>query len=238
MKKLAGVLLCFVVLSTASSQSVIRDPNAQVRDVKDFHGIEVSNSIDLYLNQGGDEAVAVSAKDPKHIAQIITEVQDGILKIHLQNTGRLLFNTGNQKLKAYVSFKKIDKLSASGSSDIYVDGTIAGDNLAIRLSGSSDFKGSVKVTDLSMDQSGSSDALISGSAGSVTVNVSGASDMKGYELMVENCTAHASGSSDVRITVTKELNVHASGSSDVYYKGGAVVKELRSSGSSSVSRKD
>jgi hypothetical protein len=136
-----------------------------------------------------------------------------------------------------VSFKNIDRLSASGASDVHVQGTIAGDKLDVHLSGASDLKGDIKVQDLSLDQSGASDAIITGSATNIMIDLSGASDVKAYDFVTENCTARASGASDVHITVNKELNVHASGASDVYYRGTAVIKELHSSGASSVSKK-
>jgi hypothetical protein len=69
------------------------------------------------------------------------------------------------------------------------------------------------------------------------VNSSGASDLKGFDLVTENCNAHATGASDIRITVNKELNVHATGASGIYYKGDAVIREMRSTGASSVSKK-
>jgi hypothetical protein len=69
------------------------------------------------------------------------------------------------------------------------------------------------------------------------VSSSGASDLKGFELVTDTCNAHASGASDIRITVNKELNVHASGASGIYYKGPAVIREMHSSGASSVSKK-
>jgi hypothetical protein len=47
---------------------------------------------------------------------------------------------------------------------------------------------------------------------------------------------NASGGSDVYITVNKELNADASGGSDVYYKGNGTVREMKSSGSSSVKK--
>ena len=239
MKKIFFVLACIVSLINVSAQkTIINDPNAQSRTVGSFHGIEVSNSIDLYLSQSNDEAVAVSATDSKYRDRIKTEVSNGVLKIYLEKENGFSWTSGNHKLKAYVSFKMIDKLAASGSSDVYVDGSISGDNLAIHLSGSSDFKGSVKVNELSMDQSGSSDAAISGHANNLSVHLSGASDIKGYDLAVDNCTVHASGSSDLNITVNKELSVQASGSSDVYYKGSGIIKDVHSSGSSSVSKKD
>ena len=51
------------MLTTRAQRTVINDPNAEVRQVKGFHGIEVSNSINLYLSQGEEETVVVSAND-------------------------------------------------------------------------------------------------------------------------------------------------------------------------------
>ncbi|MBS1934638.1 MAG: DUF2807 domain-containing protein, partial [Bacteroidetes bacterium] len=152
----------------------------------------------------------------------------------VQNTGHISWNLGGQKMKAYVGFKILDALSASGSSDVYIDGSIIGKNLSINLSGSSDFKGNVKVSGLTIDQSGSSDATIGGNASNINVNVSGASNLKAYSLSTDYCDVHASGSSTIQITVNKELSVDASGSSDVYYKGNAIIKGQHLSGSSSI----
>jgi hypothetical protein len=128
-------------------------------------------------------------------------------------------------------------LVASGASDVRVNGVIKSDNLTINISGSSDFRGEVDVNNLTIDQSGASDATIKGKAITLDAEASGASDLKGYELQTQNCRAHASGASDIKISVSKELNAHASGSSDIYYKGEPLIKEKRSSGSSSVSRR-
>jgi len=69
------------------------------------------------------------------------------------------------------------------------------------------------------------------------VEAAGGSDFHGYELVTDNCSVVAGGGSDVHITVNKELNVNASGGSDVTYKGTAVVRDIHSGGSSSVTRK-
>ena len=238
MKKSVFLFLCVAFLVNCSAQkTIIKDPNAQARSVGSFHAIEVSSAIDLYITQSDQEAVAVTASDERYRDRIRTEVENGVLRIWYDHTG-FSWQFGNKKTKAYVSFKTLDRLSASGSSDIYVDGAISVEALAIHLSGSSDFKGSVQVSKLEMHQSGSSDASINGHAKDLQIDVSGASDIKGYDLVVDNCSAHASGSSDIHITVNKELNAQASGSSDIYYRGAAVIRELHSSGSSSVSRKE
>ncbi|HTS44085.1 MAG TPA: head GIN domain-containing protein [Puia sp.] len=239
MKKLILFSLGMLIASMIWAQkNVITDPNAEVRpNLNGFHAIEVSNAIDLYLSQGNEETVAVSAKDVKYRDRIRTEVKNGVLKIWYDNNG-WKWDNGNKKMKAYVSFKTLDRLNASGASDVAVDGTISGDRLDIGLSGASDFKGAVNVKELHMDQSGASDVTISGTATTLTIQASGASDVKGYNLVVDNCDAHASGASDIRVSVNKELNAHASGASSIYYRGTAVIRELHSNGASSVGKED
>ena len=235
MRKLYFILLgVLLVFSSRAQKTIVHDPNAQVRAVKGYHGIEVSSSIDLYLSQGDEETVVVSARDERWRDRIITEVVDGILKIRLESGH---FSTGNHKLKAYVSFTSLDKLTASGASDVYVDGVISAGKLSLTFSGASDFKGAIRVGELQLEQNGASDAKITGVVtGLAVIRLSGASDVKGYDLTVESCEAHASGASDIRITVNKELKANATGASSVYFKGEAVISESRSSGASTIKK--
>ena len=234
-KILALIAGCLLVFGVRAQETVIQDPNAELRPVKGYHGIRVSSAFDLYLSQGQDEKVVVSAKDLKMRDRIKTEVVDGILIIRLEGNW---WHMGNHKLKAYVSYTTLDEITASGASNVYVDGVITGDKLALNLSGASDFKGAVRVGQLSLDQSGASDSYITGQvSGTATIHSSGASDVKGYELAVEDCSAHASGASDIRITVNKQLDADATGASSIYFKGGGVLRESHSGGASSVGHK-
>jgi hypothetical protein len=238
MKKLIfSIFIVFLSGGLRAQNAVINDPNAELRIAKDFHAVEVSNAIDLYLSQSDSEAVAVSAKDIKTRNRMITIVEKGVLKIKLDREG-WRWNDGNKKLKAYVSFRTLDRISASGASDVYVNETIRGDRLDLHLSGASDFKGAVKLNELAIDQSGASDVTINGIAGTLTIEASGASDTKGYDLVTDNCSVHASGASGISITVNKELNAHASGASSINYKGEGVIRDIHSSGASNISKKE
>ena len=235
LKPLLILIVGLCVITTQAQKTVIHDPNAELRTgLKGFHGIEVSNAINLYLSQGDMETVVVSAPDSKWRDRIRTEVRDGILHIYLENSH---FSLGNTKLKAYVSYTLLNQLDASGASDIFVDGVIAGDNLSITLSGASDFRGAINVKELKLNQSGASDAHITGVvSGTAFFESSGASDVKGYDLVTQNCDVHASGASDVHITVNKELTADVSGASSVHYKGDGALREIRSSGASIVKK--
>lgn len=237
MKKYFLFVVSVIFFTGAFAQKTfVNDANAETRNLSgSFNNITVSGGIDLYLSQYDNEAVAVSASSVEYIRNIKTIVENNTLRIFFD--GGKSWNTENKKLKVYVSFKRLEKLVASGACDVQVAGMIQMPAFKLDLNGASSFKGAVKVDDLSMDLSGASDVRMNGFATAVYIQSSGASDMKGYELVAEVCTAKASGASDINITVNKELNANASGASDIYYKGDAVIKKKNSSGASSIVKK-
>jgi len=234
MKKLSVLLIGLLIGAGLYAQQV-NDPNAEVRQAKDYHGISVSNAFDVYITQGNEEAVAVSAAEVKHRERIKVEVKAGILYVDYDRDGKS-WSSGNKKLKAYISFKQIDLLKVSGACDVFISGTLKADVLNIDQSGASDVRGKLDVNKLTVDLSGASDMMVTGTASQLSVEASGASDFKGYDLATDVCNAKASGASDIKITVNRELSAHASGASDVRYKGNGQIKEVKSSGSSSVSK--
>lgn len=227
-------VVCLSITGFAQKQFVI-DPNAEARSLdKSFNEIKVSSGIDLYLSQSDNEAIAVSASEEKFKANIKTVVENNVLKIYYDGDkwwGK------NRKMVVYVSFINLEKLDASGASDIKVVGTIKSTALKMILSGASDFKGDIAVTSLEMDLSGASDVKISGTASTISIESSGASDVSGYDLVTDICTAKASGASDINVTVNKELSAHASGASSIHYRGSGVIKEVHSNGASTVSKR-
>lgn len=233
MKSIVATLLS-LFFSIALFAQQVNDPNAEVREAKGYHAINVSNAFDVYLSQSNDEAVAVSAANKEDRAMIKVEVKDGILMVGLDKGWK--WNSGNKKLKAYISFKQIDKLTISGACDVFIAGVLKADALTINQSGASDLKGKLDVKKLTVDISGASDILVSGSASQVNVEASGASDFKGFDLVTDYCDVRASGASGIRITVNKELSAHASGASDIKYKGDGLIRDLKTGGASSVSR--
>lgn len=235
------IILCLAILTaTVAGQGqnkvFVNDANAQLRTLTgSFNAIKISGGIDLYLSQFDAESIAVSAAEDKYKEHIKTVVENNTLKIYYE--GDKMWSGGNKKLKVYVSFKNLEKLQASGASDVQLAGTINVPSLALDMSGASDFKGAVKVNDLIIELSGASDATISGVTNTVSIYSTGASDFKGYNLVTDICNAKASGASDIHITVNKEISADASGASDISYRGNAVIKNQHSSGASSIGRK-
>ncbi len=137
MKKLL-VLIAALVMGAGIFAQQVNDPNAEVREAKNYHGISVSSAFDIYLSQSNTEAVAVSAATAKDRETITVEVKDGILYMGIEKG--LKWTKGDKKLKAYISFKQIDKINVSGACDVFISGTLKADKLSIHQSGASDLK--------------------------------------------------------------------------------------------------
>src|SRR5688500_14801536 len=117
MKKIQVMLISMLMSAVLFAQKTINDPNAEARTVGSFHAIRVSNAFDVYISQGGEDAVAISASKPEYKEKIITKVENGVLVIRFDDDKKFWkgWNNDKQKLKAYISIKKIDKLDVSGA---------------------------------------------------------------------------------------------------------------------------
>lgn len=238
MKKIMFFLLAFVSVTAFCQKTIVYDENVELRNLTgSFNSIRVSGGIDLYLTQSDSEQVAVSASKIEYRDKIITEINEGQLTIKYKSDVMRLgisMNKNSPKIIAYVSFKTLNRLYASGASTVIVTDAIKVPELNLDCSGASDFKGAIQADSLHITLSGASDATISGKSIKTEIRTSGASDVKAFELETEICSINTSGASDVSITVTKTLTAKASGASDINYKGNPAIQGINIGGSSSI----
>ncbi len=237
MKTLLVALFTMLCCTAFSQGNIINDANAEVRNVSSFSGIKVSGGIDIYLSQSEDYALAVSAVESKYRDNIRTEIKNGVLTIWY-DSDKMGWTRGDKRLRAYISFKNLESLEASGACDIRINGTIEVNTLSLKLSGASDIDGTVKLNNMTMELSGASTVKINGTVQNLKLNASGASDLKNYDLVAENCVAVVSGASDIKLTVTNSISASASGASSLYYKGNPDKKDVATSGASSISQRN
>ena len=237
MKKLLCSLITVLALTAfAQDTKVINDANATTRSLSgSFTAISVSSGIDLYLSQGNEESLAVSASDQKHLDRLITEVVNGTLKIYYDNKG-VTWKSENRKLKAYVSFKTLQKLNVSSGSDAKVNGSINAADFDLDVSSGAIFKGDITAKTLTVDVSSGASISISGKSDKLKVDVSSGADFKGYDLVTDYCEASASSGAGVHVTINKELNAKASSGGDIHYKGTALIRDIKTSGGGSVKK--
>lgn len=228
MKQFFISLITLISLSTfAQDKTVVNDANAEKRTLSSgFSSITVSDGVDLYLTQGNEESIAVSASDSKYMERFKTEVENGTLKIYYDSKGLKWIGGEKRKLKAYVSFKALEKIHASSGADVNIKSTLTSDKLQCTFTSGAHFTGRVNIRQLDVSQNSGSTFDISGKTDRLQVDVSSGAIFKGYELVVDFCDAKATSGGGVRINVNKELNAKANSGGGIRYKGNAVIKDL------------
>ncbi|HLX93400.1 MAG TPA: head GIN domain-containing protein [Puia sp.] len=238
MKKFMFIIAASVIaLAVMAQGKTYNDPNAEVRNVRSFHAIRISSGIRLYLTQGNQEAVAVSASEREYRDRIKTEVTDGgTLKIYYDNKWNDWSSSGKE-LKAYVSCKDLDALTGNAGAHVEVDGTVHSNKLKLDFSSGASFKGAVSVTDLTAETSSGAHSVISGTASSIRTEASSGSHLDADDLQVDNADAQASSGAKIELNVNKELSASASSGGHIHYKGNAVIKELDTGSGGGVSKR-
>ncbi len=238
MKSIFFLLLVAVdFTSFGQKAAVINDPNAQRRFLSEsFSTISVTDGVELYLTQGSEESLAISASDAKYLERYKTEVTNGVLKIYYDNKG--INWTGNEKrnLKAYVSFKTLQKINASGGAQVKMKSVLKGEKMECTFTSGSKFSGEVGVTELDVVQNSGSVFEITGNAGNLKVEVSSGASFKGYDLVTDYCDAKATSGGGVRINVNKELTVKANSGGGIHYRGNGVIRDMNVNSGGSVKK--
>ncbi len=228
MKKV--LVLLFVLsglVSFAQKETVVNDPNAEKRTLDEsFSSISVSDGITLYLSKGDEESIAVSASDPKYMERYITEVDNGVLKIYYDNKGINWTGGDKRKLKAYVSFKNIEKIHASAGSLVTMKTVLKENEMELIFTSGSSFRGEVDINELTAAVTSGAEIEITGKAEKATLEASSGAIFKGYELITDYCEAKASSGGGIRINVNKELSVKANSGGGIRYKGNGVIKDM------------
>ena len=228
MKQLLFLFITVLSLhSFAQDNAVVNDANAQNRTLNaGFTSITVSDGIDLYLTQGGEESVAVSASDPKYLERFKTEVKDGALKIWYDNKGMIWNSNEKRKLTAWVSFKTLENLHASAGADVSMKSVLTAEKIQLSFTSGSQFTGQVSAGQMEVSQNSGSEINMTGKADILKVEVSSGALFKGYELSVEYADAKATSGAGIRININKELHAKANSGGAIRYKGTGVIKDI------------
>jgi len=223
------LLLAFLTLSSNS----LHAQKSEMRKVGDFKYISIQSGIDLELTQSSKQSVEVTANSDI-IGRILTEVEGYTLKIYIEKGKKYRPWNNNGPMIVAISTDHIERLMASGGSDVESTGVWKTDEFRIQSSGGSDIELELDVDELEVLCSGGSDVDIRGTADRLDIQSSGGSDFNGRKLKTKKAHIQSSGGSDVYVHVTERLVARASGSSDIYYSGDPEYRDIDTSSSSDV----
>lgn len=234
MKRIGILAVLLLALVAGNAQTTVNDNNARAREVGSFTAVKVSQGIELLLQQGDKDAVAVSSSNPEYQERIKTVVEAGMLRIFIDDrSGSSNWRRG-VKFKAYVSIRQLEKLVASSGASVKTGNVIKAGKLDVDASSGAVIDAEFKAESIYSDNSSGSVTTLKGNVESLKVESSSGSLFKGYDLSATNCDADVSSGGSISITVTKELNAEASSGGEIKYKGAGTIRKLHTSSGGAV----
>ncbi|AZA78250.1 DUF4252 domain-containing protein [Chryseobacterium sp. G0186] len=224
------------VTSNITSDNAPSYLNGEARNVGEFSGIQVSTGVNVVFKQENPTSVKVIADSDK-LQYIITKVENGVLKIYIDNKGTRSLRFRN--LSVNVSSPRMDNITTSSGANLTVVNSIKENNMSIDASSGSNVTGDFiisKVTDVSVSSgsnirakintgniaiksSSGSNTALSGKADSGTVDISSGAVCKAEDLQLSYLEAEATSGGNLTISVSDKLKVRASSGGLVRYKG-------------------
>lgn len=225
MKKLLGLILLISFTFTVSGQE------SQQRNIGAFSGVKVAEGIDVYLKKGDRESVRVEVTGASP-DDIITEVSGSYLKVHMRS-GNF---RGRVSAKVYVTYVKLDKLSASSAGNVFSEDVIRSASLDIQCSSAGNLELRVETGSVAVSSSSAGQVELQGTAKSLQAEASSAAQIDAYDLEAQHVEAECSSGASVKVSVKESLTANASSGGSIHYRGNPAKSITNSSSGGSVKK--
>ncbi len=235
--KLLLAIAGLFMIHSVKAQNIVYDSNAEVRTVGSFSALDISGGISVYLSQGSKSAVAVSVDNGKNTDKIITRVENGVLKIEIDNGAWNAFNFANKKIRAYITVDDLKSISLSGGSIVKTVDPISANTLKVSVNGGSILKATFQASVMKAELTSGSIFNLAGDCTEAEISASGGSVVKSTGTFTQ-ADLDASGGSVLTAKVSGQLKARASGGSVITYYGNPSNRDTNSSGGSVINAKN
>jgi len=203
------------------------------RTTSDYDAIACAGSMDFILVKGKEGKLTIEGEE-NLLEHIVTEVKNNTLIVKVEK-GVNLRESHNKTIKITIPFEDIDKVSLTGSGDLWNTDTINETNLEVSLTGSGDVVLDIDTNNVSGSVTGSGDVTLKGKTTNLEASVTGSGDFNGNNLHAENTEVSVTGSGDAEVYSTETLKARVSGSGDIEYHGNPKKEDTKVAGSGSIS---
>ena len=199
-----------------------------------YDEIAITGFFDVELVAGKEGNITVKGEE-NLVPLIKIEVVNQVLKISTEKNKYFTSSKGKQ-IVIVVPFEGINQVSLTGSGDVITKNSIKSKTFAVKLIGSGDMNLAIESNDIEINLSGSGDIQLSGTTVNLDTNLNGSGDIDTSNLKATNAKATVSGSGDTTIYCSDTLYARVSGSGDIDYKGNPPKKDVKVSGSGTISK--
>ena len=185
---------------------------SQMRVVGTFTGIQVTNFAKVFVTQDTLESLRIEADD-NVMDRVMTSVTGGVLSVGLKD-GSYTGVTVN----VYASMKSIKRLESTGAADFSTTLPIVTDTIVCKIIGA----GTIALT---------------GTATYEAAEIVGAGTIKNFGLAASRCNASISGTGNIEVNVSEQLDAVITGAGTITYDGNPPVVHQTVTGVGSIQPK-
>jgi hypothetical protein len=191
----------------------------------------VAEGIDVYLKKGDKESAKVEVTNVP-LGDVLTEVSGSYLKVHMKDG----HYRGKYSVKVYVTYVKLEKLSASSGGNIFSEEVIKSNSLDIHASSAGTIEIGAEADRIEVSASSAGQVEIQGKAGSLNADVSSGGQIDAYDLEAKKVSAEASSGGSAKVNVIDDIMANASSGGTVRYRGDPSKSMTNSSSGGSVKK--
>ena len=217
------VVLMFLLVTGIQAQTVTPSKKyitKELNNVSNFSSIRVLGSPDVEYRQSNGSKTTVSIYGSDNLVDLLeVSTVNGVLQVNIKKGVKIL--SGERRLKVIASSPSLNQVDIKGSADVYLKGTIKGNDLNLNIAGSGDIEAeNLQYANIFALVKGSGDIdLKNVKATTVMSEVNGSGDISAEKLAATNVVATVAGSGDIVCYASRQLDAKVSGSGDIEYKG-------------------
>jgi hypothetical protein len=207
------MFLAFICLAITSGE--VYAQTKESRDISNFTKVDFGIPGKLYIRQGSDDKVEIEA-DKEMLSKIETKLEGS--RLIIKTPDKFRWRSGDDDdIKVYVTIKKLEGLSASGSGDVIGESKFTTNDLTLKVSGSGSLTIEAEASgEVEADVSGSGNLQIKGSSKGFDSGVSGSGRVELDMNIDGNSNFSISGSGRIEAAgKTDDVEIAISGSGKV-----------------------
>ncbi len=194
-----------------------------------FTGVDVSNAIELTLEQADQTEIIVEADDNLQNT-IVTEVKNG--KLYISSEPHLNIHNGTRKVT--LKMPVIEIIEASSATSVNSRNTLKGSQVYIKSSSAADINLNLEMDNINCESSSGSTIKLKGMALKIDTQASSGSTIAAFQLIANEVVADASSGASIEVHPVLNLKAEASSGASIVYNANPKTAQKKTSSGGSI----
>ena len=222
---LAAVVSLVATATFAQDKNEIIEGNGKVVTrnvaVSSFDALKASGLYELKLSQGSTESVKIEADE--NLLEYFTIKKEGS-KLVIDMDKLKNKNSGQLRLKVYLTFKQLKTIDLSTLGDVKSEGSLSFDDFKLSKDGVGNLDLKLTANNITLNNQGVGNVTLSGKAQNAILRHEGVGSLNAGNFAVQTVDIKNTGVGSAEVNAEKELKVEDSYMGKIKNRGAALIK--------------